>query len=402
MAKASKAARGPISTATLSRSTSSCVLVRACAGLPAVSAVCSSTGRPASVLLRSLKKTVRPCSICSPPEASGPVLMVRKPTRSGAACPTAAGTLSTCDATPAASAPLTTVRRLTLMLFLPVCQTTTPRLPRVRNCDHASRLDVLSARPGRTIVDRMLEELVRVVGPELADVGIGLDHGVDELAALLLDLADVDGADHGAVLVEAHRAAASRYLVARPQRCLQGILVFDPALDLLERRFEHGAVGIGRGGAKAGIDLVVAVHAFDEFLVLGIVQLRRVPAGRDDADGIVAHLLQQRFVDRGHSAEGRGLAAILLVLLEELESVGAGKADEEDVDVLLELRDIGAVIGRHQRRPEILHHLAASVLEGALEAGAELVAVGDVIGDHGRQLLFEFFDGRVTLWIITQ
>src|SRR5262249_44055244 len=67
-----------------------------------------------------LKKTVRPCSICSPPEASGPVLMVRNPTRSGAACATAAGNLSTCVATPAASAPLITLRRLTVMLFLPV------------------------------------------------------------------------------------------------------------------------------------------------------------------------------------------------------------------------------------------------------------------------------------------
>src|SRR5262249_50041424 len=90
-------------------------------------------------------------------------------------------------------------------------QTTTPRLPRARNCDHASRLDVLPARPGLAIVDRMLEELARVIGPELADVGIGLDHGVDELAALLLHLADVDVADHVAVLVEAHRPAASWY-----------------------------------------------------------------------------------------------------------------------------------------------------------------------------------------------
>src|SRR6516164_6453672 len=138
-------------------------------------------------------------------------------------------------------------------------QTTTPRLPRARNCGHASRLDVLSARPGLAIVDRMLEELVRVVGPELADVGIGLDHGVDELAALLLDLADVDVADHVAVLVEAHWPAASWYFVACPQRRLQRILVLDPAVDLLERRFEHGAVGIGRRGVEAGVDLVVAV-----------------------------------------------------------------------------------------------------------------------------------------------
>ena len=39
VAKASNAASGPMSTATLRRSTSSCVLVRAWAGLPAVSAV---------------------------------------------------------------------------------------------------------------------------------------------------------------------------------------------------------------------------------------------------------------------------------------------------------------------------------------------------------------------------
>src|SRR5262249_27190838 len=218
--------------------------------------------------------------------------MVRNPTRSGAACATAAGTLSTCVATPAASAPLITLRRLTVMLFL-FPQTTTPRLPRARNCDHASRLDALSARPGLAIVDRMLEELVRVVGPELADVGIVRDHGVDELTALLLDLANVDVADHVAVLVEAHRAAAGCYFVARPQRRLQRIFVLDLAVDLLERRFQHRAVGVGRGGVKAGIDLVVAVHAFDEFLVLGIAELRRVPAGRDDADGIVPHLLQQ-------------------------------------------------------------------------------------------------------------
>jgi hypothetical protein len=39
--------------------------------------------------------------------------------------------------------------------------------------------------------------------------------------------------------------------------------------------------------------------------------LRGVPAGRDDADGIVAHLLQQGFVDRGHAAEDRRLATVL-------------------------------------------------------------------------------------------
>src|SRR5262249_35595777 len=74
--------------------------------------------RPASILLRSLKKTVRPCSICKPPDASGPVLMVRKPTRIGPACATAAGTRATCAAAVAASAPLMTLRRVGVMLSL--------------------------------------------------------------------------------------------------------------------------------------------------------------------------------------------------------------------------------------------------------------------------------------------
>src|SRR4051812_27588052 len=104
---------------TLSRSTNSCVLVRACAGLPAVSCVCSSTSRPPSLLPRSFRKVRTPCSICRPPEASGPVLMVRKPIFIGPACATAAGTFSADVATLLASAPFRTVRRLRLMLFPP-------------------------------------------------------------------------------------------------------------------------------------------------------------------------------------------------------------------------------------------------------------------------------------------
>src|SRR5712691_3653851 len=267
MASASNAASGPISTDTFSRSTSSWVLVRACAGLPAVSAVESSTGRPASMLLRSLKNTVRPCSIWMPPEASGPVLMVRNPTRIGAACAGAAGTLSTCVATPAASAPLMTVRRLTDILFSPsgnICWVA------FRSQDGTAvdlRFEIFSARPGLAVVDRVLQELVGIVGPELADVRIGLDHGVDELAALLLDLADVDVADHVAVLVEAHGAACGLDLVAPAQRRHQRGLVLDLGTDLGERGLEHRAVGVGRRGVEAGIDLVVAVHALDDFLV---------------------------------------------------------------------------------------------------------------------------------------
>src|SRR5438067_2259419 len=78
MASASKAASGPMITCTFSRSTSSCVLVLAPAGLPPVSAMISSTLRPAMVLLRSLRKSWMPCSICLPPAASGPLRALEK------------------------------------------------------------------------------------------------------------------------------------------------------------------------------------------------------------------------------------------------------------------------------------------------------------------------------------
>ena len=55
------------------------------------------------------------------------------------------------------------------------------------------------------------------------------------------------------------------------------------------------------------------------------------------------------------------------------------------VEVRLELRDVGAVVRRVQRREQLLHDLAAVVLEHALEAGDYLVAEGEVVGDARRR-----------------
>src|SRR3954463_11024098 len=66
-----------------SRSTSSCTLVRACAGTPPESPTNSSTLRPASVLLRSFRYCVSARSMSMPPEASGPVFTVIRPRRIG-------------------------------------------------------------------------------------------------------------------------------------------------------------------------------------------------------------------------------------------------------------------------------------------------------------------------------
>ena len=63
----------------------------------------------------------------------------------------------------------------------------------------------------------------------------------------------------------------------------------------------------------------------------------------------------------------------------------------EAVDVRLQLRDIGAVIGRVQRREQLLHHLAAGILEHALEARDILVAEGEVVRDQATRLNFRSF-----------
>src|SRR5262245_10677600 len=83
-------------------------------------------------------------------------------------------------------------------------------------------LEILRRR-GVARVDRVLQEVVHVVGPELADVRIGLDHRVDQLAALLLDLADVDVADGVAVLVEAQGAAQRVRHLGVVQRLVEGL-----------------------------------------------------------------------------------------------------------------------------------------------------------------------------------
>src|SRR3954470_15373425 len=64
-----------------SRSTSSWILVRVCAGTPPPSATNSSTLRPASVSLRSFRYCTSARSMSMPPEASGPVFTVMRPSR---------------------------------------------------------------------------------------------------------------------------------------------------------------------------------------------------------------------------------------------------------------------------------------------------------------------------------
>src|SRR5262249_56458755 len=94
---------------------------------------------------------------------------------------------------------------------------------------------------------------------------------------------------------------------------------------------------------------------------------RRIPAAGHDAERLVTHLLQDALVRGRHAAEDRQLHAVFAILLEEAKAVRAGETGVDRIDVGLDLRDVRAVVGHVERRPELLHHLAARVFENALE-----------------------------------
>jgi hypothetical protein len=89
------------------------------------------------------------------------------------------------------------------------------------------------------------------------------------------------------------------------------------------------------------------------------------------------------------TADHRRLQAVLVDLLEEAEAVRAGEAEEDAVDVRLELRDVAAVVGRIERREQLLHERAARILVHLLEAAEHLVPVGEVVGDRRHALVLQ-------------
>src|SRR5207244_13335438 len=91
--------------------------------------------------------------------------------------------------------------------------------------ERGSVLEVLRRRPVARI-DRVLQELLLVIRPELAHVRIRIDDGLDEAYLIALDLADVDVAHDVAVHVEGH-GPAHRFRLDPSQRFHQSMLVLD-------------------------------------------------------------------------------------------------------------------------------------------------------------------------------
>src|SRR3954463_9582072 len=251
-------------------------------------------------------------------------------------------------------------------------------------------LQVLRLREGAG-VRRALEELLRLVLPELAHVRVGLDHAVDEAAVLPLDFADVDGEDGIAVLVDPDGAPEALLDVEGSQRLHEGFLVLDVSLHLLQGEIEEESGRVRAGAVVAHVLVVLLAELGDELLVLGSLDGGAVPPGGDDRGGLVAHVLQDSLVHGGHVPQHRDLPleAVLRVLAQEAKAVGAGEARVDGVHVGLEVADVGAVVGDVEGRPELLHDLPAILLEGALEARGGLVAEGEVVADGGDALVLE-------------
>ena len=167
------------------------------------------------------------------------------------------------------------------------------------------------------------------------------------------------------------------------ERLEEGVGVLDLAADLLEGvlQEEPRRVGADRVVARVGAEgLLVGA---DEGAVRRRVERGAVVHRRDDAERLVTHVPQQRLVHGGLVRQERDRAPEpgVLELLEEAERGDAGEADEDGVDVAAELADVGRLVRRAERGPELLDDLAARVLEGLVEARHHLVAEGEVVRD---------------------
>src|SRR5215471_20413306 len=140
-------------------------------------------------------------------------------------------------------------------------------------------------------VDRLGEEPLLVVGPELAHILVGLDRRVDELVALSLAAPDVEGADDVAQVVEVERTARRIGERDGAQRLDERIAVVGLAARLLEPGLGDHAVDVDARGVDPGDVAIVLHHAVDEALVARRVEIRRVGRARDDADRLVAERL---------------------------------------------------------------------------------------------------------------
>src|SRR5260221_96092 len=87
-------------------------------------------------------------------------------------------------------------------------------------------------------INWILQECGLVVGPELGDIRICLDHGIYQPAVAARHLSDINVADGVAEIVKLDEAPHGVGVAAADGRH-QGLLVLDVAIDGLQRGFQH-------------------------------------------------------------------------------------------------------------------------------------------------------------------
>src|SRR4249920_246693 len=251
-------------------------------------------------------------------------------------------------------------------------------------------------------IDRLRQELLLVVSPELADVVVGLHGFVPEaqtvLGALFAQLPDVEVANHVAKMIELDRAAWRVSQVDRPHRCHQLGLVAGVAVERLEAGFNHLAVNVEQAGILARNGIEILQHSLDEAMVAVALKIERVWDAADETDRLVAEALEQSIVAACFAGDNRELQAGAVIGFHEAQRVRAGKTLTHAI-AIANLRDIRRVVRSDQRRPDLLEDLAAGVFEGLLEAAHLFVAEREVFGDADDALQFQFLGGVVGHWM---
>src|SRR6516162_11366828 len=128
-------------------------------------------------------------------------------------------------------------------------------------------------------IDRLGEEPLFVIGPELAAVGRRLDDGVDQPVAFSLAAADEDVADDISEMVDMEGTARRVGQRDCPHRLYERFLVVGTATGCFERSLGDHPVDVKAGGGDAGDVSSLLDHPFDKFSVGRRVELRTVGSG---------------------------------------------------------------------------------------------------------------------------
>src|SRR5215510_1324748 len=248
------------------------------------------------------------------------------------------------------------------------------------------RMARASGLDGRIVaaVRGALEKFLRLVRPELGHERIGVDDGVEELAARLVHANDVHVLGWVAVLVELDGApGVGGGLDGAADRGDQLLAVFHPAVHRLGGGDDPAPRAVHDGVEVGGCPTELRFGQLHERLVGGILE-RRAPEERaDDADRLVAHAAQRALVGHDTGADERHLVAEpgVSVLLDEAHGLAGHEDGADGVDVLLDLGQVRREVEHVQRHPELLDDLASAVLEHALKPADLLVPEGIVHGD---------------------